>query len=734
MIKAQYIKLNMTPSGVMPVLYCSQYDIGRPLGLVVYDGSDVVDLSTYTCTIEATRTDGTAITAGVTTEGNIGAFVTTATMTNQADKYPAKLVIVDGSGNRVASIAFVLCITPATMDENAESIEEDKTLYQQYTETVQTLIAAVRSNLVTETNRAKAAESTLQANINSEASTRAAAVTAETNRAKAAEIALQNSINSEASARARADSNLQSQINQIVAPSGSAPSAAEVENARIGADGITYSSLGNAIRTQVTNLQNDLTLTNNSIGVAVKNLRLLYTPLLNGACHINGTTNTSNAHYKHLEYVLSGERYLYITGNPYSQQYPLWFFLDSSGNTIKYPTYSGGSAYIADELVEVPPNAYKVIVNGADWNNQNNAIKTYDDTIRSNLESISADRIICSTDYIGTRTSGYSRRVNGTDTTVENGEYLSADLLGGESLILSGYNFADASPAFLIYAGETLIYKGNFGNSGTRIDNVYLKMPPQATKIYVNGFLGSYDNGYYAPAIIKKYTADVTLEELYPRIKKRKYAFIGDSYLQGYSHDDQNSGWGIYLAEDLGLTTNDYIRAYKGGARFSYANGNTNTFSALVTAQAYDEDVTDVVVCGGYNDVSYTTSNVLYGIINFCYVCKLRFPNAKIHIGFIAWNKAGNGEGAVDNWESIHTNLLNRILPAYQACTLYSSYSAHGCSYMSNVEYWINDASLTDSDGYHPNENGNRLLARAIANALLTGSAPMPYNGDLRLS
>jgi hypothetical protein len=55
--------------------------------------------------------------------------------------------------------------------------------------------------------------------------------------------------------RATADSNLQTQINQIIAPSGEAPSAAEVQNARIGADGVTYDTLGNAIRTQVTDLK-----------------------------------------------------------------------------------------------------------------------------------------------------------------------------------------------------------------------------------------------------------------------------------------------------------------------------------------------------------------------------------------------------------------------------------------------------------------------------------------------
>lgn len=222
MINTQYINLSMIPSGVMPVLYCSQYDVGRPLGMVVYNGGDSVDLDRYTCTIEATRTDGTAITAAVTTDGNVGAFSTTATMTNQADKYPAKMVIVDGDGNKVASLAFILMVTPATKDENAESIEEDKSLYQQYTGTVQTLIADIRSKLSDEISARQTAVSTLQSDINAEAAK-----------------------------RGTADTSLQSQIDQLVAPSGTAPSEAEIENARVGADGVTYPTLGDAIRTQV---------------------------------------------------------------------------------------------------------------------------------------------------------------------------------------------------------------------------------------------------------------------------------------------------------------------------------------------------------------------------------------------------------------------------------------------------------------------------------------------------
>lgn len=54
------------------------------------------------------------------------------------------------------------------------------------------------------------------------------------------------------------DTNLQAQINQLVAPTGTAPNPAEIENARIGADNVTYTTLGDAIRTQVTDLKSDL--------------------------------------------------------------------------------------------------------------------------------------------------------------------------------------------------------------------------------------------------------------------------------------------------------------------------------------------------------------------------------------------------------------------------------------------------------------------------------------------
>lgn len=47
---------------------------------------------------------------------------------------------------------------------------------------------------------------------------------------------------------------IQNQFNQLIAPSGEAPNPAQIQNARIGVDGVVYDTLGNAIRTQINNL------------------------------------------------------------------------------------------------------------------------------------------------------------------------------------------------------------------------------------------------------------------------------------------------------------------------------------------------------------------------------------------------------------------------------------------------------------------------------------------------
>ena len=40
-METQFINLNMTPMGINPCFHISQYDIGRPLGFIIYNGDGV---------------------------------------------------------------------------------------------------------------------------------------------------------------------------------------------------------------------------------------------------------------------------------------------------------------------------------------------------------------------------------------------------------------------------------------------------------------------------------------------------------------------------------------------------------------------------------------------------------------------------------------------------------------------------------------------------------------------
>ena len=73
----------------------------------------------------------------------------------------------------------------------------------------------------------------------------------------------------EIAARTAADNLMTSRIDQIVSPTGEAPNAAEITDARTGNDGTIYTNLGTAIRTQVSDLKN--ALTNVATSVTIRN-------------------------------------------------------------------------------------------------------------------------------------------------------------------------------------------------------------------------------------------------------------------------------------------------------------------------------------------------------------------------------------------------------------------------------------------------------------------------------
>ena len=254
--------INIQPGVSAPlVIHCSQGDTGTQINLTVVNGDEEFDCSSYACSVHGVRSDGGnwgPITC--TVSGSTVCFSLTSAMTAVAGACLAEISV-----GTVGTANFTMLMENATFG-NGVTYSNDVSVYQSILTAVQnglTIEKSERVTAVTNEKNERIAAVTNEKNeriaaVTNEKNERIAAVNAEATARQTADNTLQGNINSEASTRASADSNLQSQINQIVAPSGEAPSAAEVQNARIGADGVTYDTLGTAIRTQVRELKGDL--------------------------------------------------------------------------------------------------------------------------------------------------------------------------------------------------------------------------------------------------------------------------------------------------------------------------------------------------------------------------------------------------------------------------------------------------------------------------------------------
>lgn len=238
MVVGSPIVLNLVPGGVMKMVHVNQADKNIDIQFQIMNGNQPYNIPEgWTGTIRGTKGDAFGYSAAVTVTA--GSNVVTVHLKEQ-------LTAVAGVGNifelvfastsaKVSTENFILAVERSALNDETVISESDLVYANQVLNQLQS-VAAVnqqvqqnKSNIAAETAARQTADNTLQGNINAEAST-----------------------------RATADASLQSQIDQLVAPSGEAPSAAEVMNARIGADGVTYPTLGDAIRANDTELKSQI--------------------------------------------------------------------------------------------------------------------------------------------------------------------------------------------------------------------------------------------------------------------------------------------------------------------------------------------------------------------------------------------------------------------------------------------------------------------------------------------
>ena len=106
------IKLNLIPSGVAPVVHCSQYDDGREFAIDLFEGDSVYVLDgTETLTVNVRKPDGHLVTESVTnTSDSYVVIATTEQMVAVHGTNYAKLQIVKGAVT-IATLEFLMNVS-----------------------------------------------------------------------------------------------------------------------------------------------------------------------------------------------------------------------------------------------------------------------------------------------------------------------------------------------------------------------------------------------------------------------------------------------------------------------------------------------------------------------------------------------------------------------------------------------------------------------------------------------
>lgn len=181
---------------------------------------------------------------------------------------------------------------------------------------------------------------------------------------------------------------------------------------------------------------------------------------------------------------------------------------------------------------------------------------------------------------------------------------------------------------------------------------------------------------------------------------------ISDSFGTGYSPSGTNIPFPEIFRNRSGIA--DFYTNSFGGAGFKAESDDGKNF--LVLLQALDEVITDhnkikrIYVIGGTNDNKSTIlyDDIITNMNSFIAYCRSNYPNAIISIGAIC---------TYAPFQSAENRLrfINKTLKAYQNCNAQTK-----CTYLSGIENILKDNSLISSDGVHPNQDGQRVIANFL--------------------
>ena len=211
--------------------------------------------------------------------------------------------------------------------------------------------------------------------------------------------------------------------------------------------------------------------------------------------------------------------------------------------------------------------------------------------------------------------------------------------------------------------------------------------------------------------------ASLTVKANTSNVMDGKIVCIGDSYLQGYNPDGNTTPWSDRLRSFMNKSASDVKSYADGGCGFEAVGQNGNRFEDLLTTAANDssfdnKDVSLIIIGGGFNDAangaSNTALNTRFG--NCETIITNNFPNAKTVCAFM---------GAAQSPEVLVTydKLYNAIMRYNNNAQI------HNMAYIYDIGIALKGAGSTlGSDGIHPNDDGQVIIAKALYNFISSGN------------
>lgn len=183
----------------------------------------------------------------------------------------------------------------------------------------------------------------------------------------------------------------------------------------------------------------------------------------------------------------------------------------------------------------------------------------------------------------------------------------------------------------------------------------------------------------------------------------KHYVFFGDSYLKGYNAGGEVENFVTRCANKYPVDLRpEFLRSAVNGAGFT---SNTKKFSDMVDEFTGSglERITDVFFTGGYNDRTASEGDILNEINLTVTKCHTKFPNARIHLLWLA----------LDGADAQRTeNLVSRAAYWRRGCT-------YGATFTNGAKWWHNFADdFNPSDPVHPNAQGQSDIALGLYNLL----------------